>query len=247
MQQSHPSDTNKLPWGPWKSLGLTALILMSQILISILCIIGFIAYFKIVSSDFSSLNFLKEIESNNLIVFFTTGISAPVMVWLVVKFASMKKGFPVAEYLGLKKVNYRQLGVWLLGTFIYLIASSLILASLGVQDSKFMENMGKTDTLTFIVFAIVVVTVVPLSEEFIFRGFLYSGFLYSREGVAGAIIIPSLIWAIIHLQYEPVYIASIFFIGIILGFARYKTQSIWIPIAMHSLMNLIASVAVYAG
>lgn len=250
MEHSLPDDKfdkHRLPWGPWKSLGLAAIIMASQIIVSTICLFAYMAYSTFSNSSFSVITFLNNLESNNLFVFSATAISAPVMIWLVIIFARMKKGVPLDEYLGLKRIPLKQIGMWLLGTIIYLIVSGLLLDSLGVQDSKFMKDVGKSNTITLMVFTVVVVSVVPLYEELIFRGFLYTGFLHSSQGVAGAIIIPSLIWSIIHIQYEPIFIVSIFLMGIIFGIARYVTRSIWTPIAMHSFMNLVASIAVYVS
>jgi membrane protease YdiL (CAAX protease family) len=49
------------------------------------------------------------------------------------------------------------------------------------------------------------------------------------------------------MQYGWFEIISIFFIGILLGIAKIKTKSLYVPIAMHMLMNLAASVGMALG
>lgn len=82
----------------------------------------------------------------------------------------------------------------------------------------------------------------PFFEEFLFRGFLLEGFARTKLGVVGAVILTSAIWAIIHTQYGWFEITSIFLIGIILCIAKINSKSLYVPIAMHMLMNITASI-----
>ena len=82
----------------------------------------------------------------------------------------------------------------------------------------------------------------PFFEEFLFRGFLLEGLSRSRLGLTGAILLTSASWAIIHMQYGWFEIISIFFVGIALCIAKLKSNSLYVPIAMHMLMNLVASI-----
>ena len=91
-------------------------------------------------------------------------------------------------------------------------------------------------------FWIAVSIAAPFFEEFLFRGFLLEGMSKSRLGLTGAIILTSATWAIIHMQYGWFEIISIFFIGILLCIAKVKSKSLYVPIAMHMLMNLTASI-----
>lgn len=60
----------------------------------------------------------------------------------------------------------------------------------------------------------------------------------------GAIVLSSLIWAPLHLQYDLYGILMVLVLGLLFGYARLKTNSVYIPIAMHALMNFIASMEV---
>jgi hypothetical protein len=90
--------------------------------------------------------------------------------------------------------------------------------------------------------------VAPIFEEIFFRGFLFQGIRYSRLGPIGAIGITSFFWAVIHLQYDIYGIATIFAHGLLLGIVRFKTDSIYLLMVMHSLASLVATVetALYA-
>jgi uncharacterized protein len=87
---------------------------------------------------------------------------------------------------------------------------------------------------------VAVVVCAPWGEEVFFRGFLFKGWLHSVLGGWGTVLLTSLIWAVIHLQYDLYGITTIFVGGLLLGYARLKSGSIYPPILMHTLMNVLA-------
>jgi len=89
-----------------------------------------------------------------------------------------------------------------------------------------------------------VVVAAPLGEETLFRGFLFKGILHSRLGGAGAILLTALIWAVLHRQYDLFDMANIFVAGLLFGYARLRSNSIYSGLLMHALMNLIATIQV---
>ena len=91
-----------------------------------------------------------------------------------------------------------------------------------------------------------VIVAAPVFEEIFFRGFLFKGLQHSRIGPLGAILVTSLLWATIHLQYDLWDLGIIFALGIFLGFARLKTGSVYATIALHALVNLIATIETVA-
>jgi hypothetical protein len=84
----------------------------------------------------------------------------------------------------------------------------------------------------------------PVSEEIFFRGFLFYGIQSTRLGPKGAIFLSSLIWAPLHLQYDTYNLAAVMVLGLLLGIARWKGKSVYIPIVMHALMNFVAAMEV---
>jgi membrane protease YdiL (CAAX protease family) len=89
-----------------------------------------------------------------------------------------------------------------------------------------------------------VVLMAPLFEEVFFRGFIFQGIRHSRLGVCGAIVLTSLAWAGTHVQYDWYQMTIIFAGGILLGVARWRSKSVYPPLAMHAAMNLMATVEV---
>ena len=81
----------------------------------------------------------------------------------------------------------------------------------------------------------------PVFEETFFRGFLLPGFRHSAVGTPGAIVITSLSWTALHVQYDAYSLVTLFVLGIVLGLARVLTGSVYTTIGMHAVNNLIAT------
>ncbi len=81
----------------------------------------------------------------------------------------------------------------------------------------------------------------PIAEELAFRGVLFSLLLRkTRLGVIGTIVLTAALWSVIHLQYAPTLLLLIFVDGLVLGFARHRSGSLYLPIAMHVMGNLFS-------
>lgn len=90
--------------------------------------------------------------------------------------------------------------------------------------------------------AAAVVLAAPAVEEVMFRGFLLPGLAASRLRPGGAVVLTAVLWAAIHLQYDPFDMAAIVVLGLIFGVARLRTGSVWVPFLLHLAVNLVAMV-----
>jgi len=82
----------------------------------------------------------------------------------------------------------------------------------------------------------------PVSEELFARGFLYRGWSESFLRPAGGIVLSSLVWTGMHLQYNWYFLGEVFSIGVLLGYLRHRSKSTWLTIILHGLNNLGAVV-----
>ena len=105
---------------------------------------------------------------------------------------------------------------------------------------QFVVDAYKTarDSGTLWLLVIALVIAAPVTEEIVFRGFMYRGLAASRVGVAGAILIPSAIWAAMHVQYEVFFIAQIFIGELVFGLLRWKSGSTSLTMLLHAIVNL---------
>jgi len=85
----------------------------------------------------------------------------------------------------------------------------------------------------------------PLWEELFARGWLYRGWSESRLGPYGAILLSSIVWTVMHLQYDWFFFGEIFSIGLLLGYLRYRSNSTWLTIVLHGLNNFAATVQTF--
>ena len=93
-----------------------------------------------------------------------------------------------------------------------------------------------------LLFWLALVVAAPLLEELFFRGFLFSGLERTWLKKVGTIALTAVIWAIIHVQYGLWDIFWICIMGILFGIARVRTGSIYTPVALHMVLNLVATI-----
>ena len=98
------------------------------------------------------------------------------------------------------------------------------------------------DTLLLVVLNFLMVVIcAPIVEELLFRGFLFSQLRTTKLGIYGSIILTSLIWTSIHLQYDLLLLIPIFFLGLLLGYLMHKYNSLYLVIIVHAVHNLQAT------
>jgi len=165
---------------------------------------------------------------------------------LVLLIAKFKKDTTIKEYFGFNAISFKSLVFWSLMVVLFLILEGLVMKVLDVPETpNFMLSITYPSELSKWLLLIGVAFFAPILEEVIFRGFLFKGFSQSFLGVIGSVVLTSLIWAFIHFQYELVYLIFIFFTGLLLGYARIKSNSLFVPIVMHIVFNFIAVVGLY--
>ena len=111
-------------------------------------------------------------------------------------------------------------------------------------EPGFMGDVLKTARADGALWLLVVAFCVaaPITEELFARGFLYRGWSESFLRVPGAIVLSSLVWTGLHLQYNWYFLGEVFSIGLLLGYLRYRSNSTWLTIILHGLNNLAAVV-----
>ncbi len=104
------------------------------------------------------------------------------------------------------------------------------------KSASAMLADGTHDTGTA-VYAVISVAILPaITEEFLFRGIVVTE--YERNGVALAVILSSLTFALIH--FDLVRIPVYFFNGVILALVLYATRSLFASMIVHAANNVLA-------
>jgi tetratricopeptide (TPR) repeat protein len=106
------------------------------------------------------------------------------------------------------------------------------------RNLAFIQDMLAANPLLA---AVEVIFIAPVAEEVLFRGLLF-GALEKRCG-KWTILWTALVFAIFHL--DLFYFLPLLSLGILLGWLRRKSGSVWVSAVLHGLNNLIALTAVY--
>lgn len=232
------------PWGLWPTIGFSLAIGAVYVFVQGIVVVPFVVAAKIREPQADIDSLVQSLGSNGLCLALATCVSAPFFIGLTVLFAKIRRPMTVTEYLNLRTVGWKELAKWSLAIVLFVACHDTLTYLMGRPVvPQFMVTIYETAYFTPLLWLALVI-VAPLSEEIFFRGFLFKGIEYSRFGAVGAVILTSLAWAIMHLQYDMYGIFALLLGGLLLGYARLKSGSLYVPIAMHALQNLIATIEV---
>jgi membrane protease YdiL (CAAX protease family) len=171
-----------------------------------------------------------------------TGLPAVLAaLWLAIRLSRT----PFADYLALRWTSWKNLAIGVIALIVLVGAWELLSRATGRESAPgFMMDVLRSARADGALWLLVIAFCVaaPMSEEFFARGFLYRGWSESFLRPTGAIILSSLVWTALHLQYDWYFFGEVFSIGLLLGYLRYRYQSTWLTVIVHGLNNLAAVV-----
>jgi uncharacterized protein len=244
LNPDHPPLTETLATPRvWKFLGtaLWGLLIFVAMFVGQIGAIVLLVAQRGLPMDLASLQLVGR-EPQALALSVTMGLPATLAaVWLAIR---IKKA-AFADYLALHWPSWKQLLFGAVGLVLIVVAWETMSRSLGREATPgFMTDLLKSGrdkgAAFFLLFAFSVAA--PMSEEVLARGFLYRGWSASFLRVPGAIVLSSLVWTAVHLQYDMYFLAEVFSIGLWFGYMRYRSSSLWLTIVLHALNNLTAVV-----
>jgi hypothetical protein len=174
-----------------------------------------------------------------------TLVTNPVQVALFAWVARGRAGADPAAYLGLTRFSLRDLllGVLLLAALAAVIESIKRLAGFDpvtTFETEIYATSRAEGWLPPLILAIVVVG--PIGEEIMFRGFLFRGWVTADWRGAFAVVVITLLWSAMHIQYDWFGITQVFVTGLLLGWIRWRTASTALTIVLHMLVNLESTI-----
>lgn len=154
---------------------------------------------------------------------------------------------PFADYLALRRTSWANLLMGIIAMVFLVMGWEAISLVTGSEDSsgfmvRVLQSARSDGALWLLVIAFCVAA--PITEEFLVRGFLYRGWSESFLRPTGAIVLSALAWTALHLQYDRDWLpfGEVFSIGLLLGYLRHRSNSIWLTVILHGLNNLAAVV-----
>jgi membrane protease YdiL (CAAX protease family) len=167
-------------------------------------------------------------------------ISNPLTVAVLWLAARLSKSNP-ADYLGLHRAPARSVVTGLVLLVILIALSDGFLYFSGRELVTPFQLQSYTTAAAegwLPAMWIAAVIVAPAGEEITFRGFLFRGFVTSQRSAWPAIVIISILWAVLHIQYDWAGMLQIFIIGLFLGWVRLTSGSVLLTFMLHALFNL---------
>jgi uncharacterized protein len=182
---------------------------------------------------------LSASEYDGAVVTLSVLVLNPVTVG-VLMLAVHLKGADQAEYLGLVRPRLRSVTIGIVGIVVIIgLTDALLFATGRAIVSPFQvvsyTTAAKEGWLPLMWIATVLVA--PAGEEILFRGFLFRGFVRSERAAIPAIIVISLLWAGLHLQYDLTGVTEIAVAGLFLGWVRWRSGSTLLTFLLHALFN----------
>lgn len=116
----------------------------------------------------------------------------------------------------------------------------------GHEVSQDIKQLGTNISLPLrMPLALLVISVGPLVEELLFRGVLLSA-LSRHVGVTGSVVLTALVFACVHLpdlSFLWYALPNLALLGLVLGWLRVQSGSIWPAVLAHGTNNLLAVVS----
>jgi hypothetical protein len=172
-------------------------------------------------------------------------LAVPVVVYLV------RKKYPLFESLRLNPVSKNTAYATLLLSLGAMVISDeiniLVDMVIPMPDSFLqVEAMLKPDnSLSLVLLIFTVVILAPIGEEILFRGFLQKYLENAWGDITRAILFSSLFFAAIH--FNPYWMIQIYFLGVLLGYLAWKTDSVIPCIIFHVIINSTSLLFTYLG
>ena len=162
-------------------------------------------------------------------------IALPTVIYVKTRGASLKRElrFNSLSLVDALLVAVAFVAAYFVAVFINLLGE-IILSMFGnliIQDIPFAKNPGEYLLLLF-----VIAGSAGICEEILFGGFILRA--YEKLGMWPDILVTAVLFSILHLNIQN--ILAPLFLGIILGFAVYKTNSIYAGTIGHFINNAIS-------
>ena len=225
------------PWGFWATTGWIVLSFIAMLAIGVACI----AIAAALDPRYSMMDLANRLQEGNGFVDSLGTLFQSLIILPILFLAIRLRRFSVVNYLALKLSGRRSILGWSLAGVVLYACEDLVTYLCG-YDIVHESMITAYQTAGFLPLLLVVVIVIgPVTEELVCRGFMFKGIASSPLGTPGAIAITAAFWAVLHVQYEWFGIGVIVASGIFLGIARAKTGSTIIPLMLHMLVNILAT------
>jgi membrane protease YdiL (CAAX protease family) len=218
-------------WGYWATLGWAILAFLAG---------QFIGFGLLVWLRAGVWNSILETPYDGVLVTLFIAISNPVTIGVFAAAVWIAHANPV-EYLALHWPQRRYVTIGIAGLIALIVVADALLYFSGHAVVTGFQLQSYTTAaaagwLPAMAFAAIIVA--PAGEEIMFRGFLFRGWARTERSAWPAILVISVLWAALHVQYDWTGVLQIFVIGLFLGWMRWCSGSTLLTFVLHALFNL---------
>ena len=218
-------------WGYWATLGWAVLAFFAG---------QFVGFGVLLFWRTGTWNTIIETPYDGVLVTLFIVVSNPITIAVLAGAVRLAKA-DQAEYFALFRPRLNDLALGI-GCLIVLIAVSDALLYVSGRDLVTSFQLQSYTTAAsegwLLPMFTAAVIVAPAGEEAMFRGFLFRGWARSERSAWPAIVVISLVWAALHIQYDWTGVLQIFVIGLFLGWMRLRSGSLWLTFFLHALFNV---------
>ncbi len=218
-------------WGYWTTLGWSIVaFLVGQF-------VGFGALLGLRGGDWDA---ILQTPFDGVLVTIFVALSNPVTIGVLAIAVRLARS-DLSDYFALKWPTTHDVAFGI-ASLAVLIAAGDALLYLSGRDlvTPFQLQSYRTAAAAGWLPAMFAATIViaPAGEEAMFRGFLFRGWVRSPRSVWPAIVVISILWAMLHIQYDWTGVLQIFLVGLFLGWMRWRSGSLVLTFLLHALFNL---------
>lgn len=217
----------KAMWGPATSIFAALFFYISSQLAAILCALA--------------IGFEQENIRQVLVIYSVSSLVSFLLAWqfLRIKNVGFKNFFGKLTLRDAASIPLFYIG-YLAITIV--VQSILRLIPSFNADQEQTLGLDGANGLALIGVLMVLVIFPPIAEEVIFRGILYRG-LATKWSKLLAALVASLLFGLAHLQWNVG--ADTFILSLVLIYALEKRKTLWVPIGVHAIKNLVAYILVF--
>lgn len=157
-----------------------------------------------------------------------------VVLWVAIRMA--RRDF--SEYLAMNWPTRDEVMAALMIAILLWIAQIAVSSLISPAVPSTSAHLSFSGIGELLILFVAFCVVAPIVEEFTFRGFIFRGWSESFVGPTATIVLTAAIWAACHTQYDWWARGWIFLSGLALGHFRWRSNSTWLAVIVHSAMNL---------
>lgn len=218
-------------WGYWTTLGWSIVAFLAG------QFVGFGVLLWLRRGDWDS---ILLTPFDGVVVTIFVALSDPVAIGVLAIAVSLTRS-DLSDYFALKWPATRDLTFGVVALVVLIAAGDALLYASGRDLVTGFQLQSYTTAAAagwLPAMLAAAILIAPAGEEAMFRGFLFRGWVRSPRSVWPAIIVISILWAMLHIQYDWTGILQIFVIGLFLGWMRWRSGSLVLTFLLHALFNL---------